>query len=99
MKIWLDDERPMPEGYDQHCRNAESAIEAIKSGIVDEISLDHDLGNDVLNGYDVAKFIEKETLLGNLNYIRCKVHTQNPIGRKNIVCALQNVARYWMSKL
>ena len=96
MKIWLDDERPMPEGYDQHCRSAESVIKAIKSGVVNEISFDHDLGEYALTGYDVAKFIEKETLAGRLNYIRCRIHTQNPVGRKNICAALQSIARYWM---
>lgn len=97
--LWLDDERPMPGYYTHHCKTAQEAIDLLKTGKVVSISLDHDLGADSDNtntGYYVACFIEKETILGRLPEIRTmRVHTANPVGRKNICMALQHVKRYW----
>lgn len=62
MKLWLDDERPMPIGFDVHVKSAWHAIELLKCGHFDEVSLDHDLGDldgDIGDGYDVACFIEE----------------------------------------
>jgi len=94
MKIWLDDERPMPPYYDIHCKTGEEAIELIKQGKVTTISLDHDLG-DGITGYDVACFIEQAAFNNEIPPIRFRVHTQNIAGRKNICMALQNATRYW----
>ncbi len=44
MKVWPDDERPMPDGYDVHVRTASEAIDLLKTGQVTRMSLDHDLG-------------------------------------------------------
>jgi hypothetical protein len=94
MNIWLDDERPMPEGYDIHVKTAEEAIELLKSGKVTSISLDHDLGQDK-TGYDVAKWIEEAAYDGRLAPIHLVIHTQNVAGRANIAAALQNANRFW----
>ena len=98
MRVWLDDIRPAPNGW-IHVKTAPECIELLKGGKVTHISLDHDLGMDNWvspnNGYDVAKWIEENAYNGSLNKIKCRVHTQNPIGRKNICMALQNAFRYW----
>lgn len=44
MRIWLDDVREMPSGYDVHCRTVREIQELLKTGQVEEASLDHDLG-------------------------------------------------------
>jgi hypothetical protein len=44
MNIWLDDERPMPAGFDVHVKTAKDAIALLAQGNVTLISLDHDLG-------------------------------------------------------
>lgn len=44
MKIWLDDERPMPPEFDTLCRHPEQVINHIKNGNVELVSLDNDLG-------------------------------------------------------
>jgi hypothetical protein len=30
--LWLDDERPMPEGYTHHAKNAQEAIALLETG-------------------------------------------------------------------
>lgn len=98
MKIWLDDERPIPEGYDTYCRTAEQAIQFIKQGVVDEISLDNDLGTGYTEGKEVARFIERETLLGNLGRIKLRAHTSNVSARQDMHAAFRNIYKYWMNK-
>jgi len=45
MKVYLDDERSTPEGWTRVYWPAE-AIELLRTGEVEEISLDNDLGDD-----------------------------------------------------
>ncbi len=94
MKIWLDDERAMPPFYDVQVKTAEEAIEALKTKLVTHISLDHDLGEE-RTGYDVAKFIENRAFRDLLPPIEWAVHSQNPVGKKNITVAMSNADRYW----
>lgn len=100
--VWLDDERPMKDGYNVHVKTAQEAIELIKTGLVERISLDHDLGADVNGtGYDVAKFIEEGAYLYSQNDsngippIKVSLHSQNPVGRKQMAEACQNAYKYW----
>lgn len=96
VRMWLDDERPMPEGFDLHVRTAREAIEAIRSGRVVEASLDHDLGSEENGtGYDVAKFVEEAAFQGALAPMRVSVHSANPIGARNIQMCIDNANRYW----
>lgn len=97
MKLWLDDIRPMPKGFDKHVTNvtiAKSCI-AFPYDPVDEISFDHDLGEDNGTGYDVAKFIEEQAYLGNIPPIKWSIHSANPVGRKNIEAAMKKAEEYW----
>ncbi len=48
MKVYLDDERPVPNGW-MLVPWPEEAIGLLITGQVTEISLDHDLGDDVYN--------------------------------------------------
>lgn len=43
IKLWMDDERMAPPGW-VHAKNAEQAQAFLIQGDVDELSLDHDLG-------------------------------------------------------
>lgn len=94
MRVWLDDERPMPESFDTHAKTADECIELIKSGQVELVSLDHDLGMDFKTGYDVAKFIERYAYEGGKRFT-VLVHTQNTVGRRNICLARLNAERFW----
>jgi hypothetical protein len=67
VKVWLDDTRPAPEGW-VHVRTPEEAIELLRAGGVEGLSLDHDLGLDVeareRTGYDVLLWLEAEVAAG-----------------------------------
>ncbi len=97
MKLWLDDVRPMPTGFDAHVKTAFDAIVALGSGKFTEISFDHDLGDDRPDntGAGVAKWIEGAAYNGKLQRLKWAVHSDNPPGRKNIEMAMMRAERYW----
>ncbi len=98
MRVWLDDERPMPEMYTHHAKTADEAIALLATGKVDTISLDYDLGMEHAGnktGYDVARYIEENALNGNLKRIRLRVHTHSEKGRGKICKALQVADLFW----
>lgn len=98
MKLWLDDVRPAPPGW-VWCKNANDCmiLWAVFKNEVDEVSLDHDLGENVKTGYDVAKWVEREVVEeGFENFPVIHIHSANPVGRKNIEAALTSAARYSM---
>jgi hypothetical protein len=67
VRVWLDDERAAPAGW-VHVRTPEEAIELLRGGAVEELSLDHDLGLVVgkreRTGYDVLLWLEAEVAAG-----------------------------------
>ncbi len=94
MKIWLDDLRPVPQGY-EGAKSVNEAIalieEAEAQGIEIEIlDLDHDLGDYYSDGGDAIKLLdwlaERET------FYPVEIHTANPVGRAYMERML---ARYW----
>lgn len=94
-RVWLDDQRPMPEGYDTHVYTATEAINLLKSGAVTAISLDHDLGGpENGTGYDVAKWIEQAAYSGAPR-IEWQLHSSNPSGRANMRAALEQAEKFW----
>ena len=96
LKLWVDDERPMPEGFDLHVENADDAIQIVSTGKVSMISLDHDLGEkENGDGYEVAKFIEEAAYMGILNPMEMRVHSANPVGRKRIEMSIEKCNKYW----
>lgn len=111
MKLWLDDkcleefveiagnlvpnERFTPEGW-IGVTTAREAIRLLKTGEVEEISFDHDLGEQIHgDGYIVAKYIEKYAFNGTLNRMKWDIHSANPVGAKNITMAMQGAERWW----
>ena len=94
MKLWLDDIRPIPTGYDgaKSVNEAISMImEAEENGEEIEIlDLDHDLGNYYPDGGDAINLLdwlaERET------YYPIKIHTSNPVGRANMERIIE---RFW----
>lgn len=96
MKVYLDDERPTPEGW-HRVYTANEAITLLRAGVVEDISLDHDLGDDQKfgTGYDVASFIEEQAFLGEMNRVRWFIHSANPVGRANMKAALERADDFW----
>ena len=105
VKLYIDDERDLPESYAKAgyrlVRSGEVAIERIKYlGLenVTHISFDHDLGDGVLSGYDVAKYIEERVIVHGDPIPEMDVHSQNPPGARNIIAAIQSMQRFTEKK-
>ena len=95
MKVWLDDCRPMPKGYDLHVKTVEEAINVLKTGMVEEMSFDHDLDSLVETGYHVAVWVEKAAAEGSLKPFVWHVHSANVVGAMRIKKALEKANEYW----
>lgn len=61
MKLWLDDIRPAPEGW-EWVLTADDAIDAMRTGTVTHASLDNDLGEDQQEGRRVVYFMAENDL-------------------------------------
>lgn len=101
-QVWffLDDEREPPAQLDRHWsifRTGESMIAHIaRFGLPDGISFDHDLGEGIMSGHDVIKELVEMALDGNLPYtteLQYDVHSQNPVGAKNIHAAMNDLMK------
>lgn len=95
MRVWVDDVRPKPDDYDVWLKNADVTIRTLRTCCVTHLSLDHDLGDDVKTGYDVAKFIEEAAYKKILAPLEVVVHSANPVGRRNIERALDRARLFW----
>jgi len=94
MKVFLDDERETPQGWTRVYWPIE-AIKLLQSGQVEEISLDHDLGDDVRGtGYDVLLWIEEEVILKGFNPPVIKIHSANESARIKMQLAVRSIAMH-----
>lgn len=81
MKLYLDDERKTPVGWIRVFWPDE-AIAWLKTEMVTEISLDHDLGDDDRGtGYDVILWIENEVMTNNFIPPQINIHSANVSAR------------------
>lgn len=95
IKIWVDDERPAPEGYDFVAKSVCEAMMALTMAVYTQtnnerilLDLDHDAGEYRRYGGDYI------TILNFLEYIDQKIegydqilvhlHSANPVGVKNM---------------
>ncbi len=84
MKLYLDDERKTPVGW-VRVFWPEEAIAWLKTEMVTEISLDHDLGDDDRGtGYDVILWIENEVMTNNLIPPQIHIHSANVSARRKM---------------
>ena len=94
MLLYVDDLRDIPDGF-IGARTFDEAVQYLKTGNVELISLDHDLGCDdngveLKNGYDLVKWICNEGISIQTVYI----HTDNPVGRENMYETLKGAMRH-----
>jgi len=92
MKLWIDDVRPAPEGYDvwsMSVENAKQWIEVRESlgEPFELIDIDHDAGDYVCFGGDYIKLLDwlEET---SRNY-PIRIHSMNPVGVANMRAIIQ----------
>lgn len=94
MKLWLDDLRPVPYGYEgaKSVNEAKKLIqEAEHNGIeIEALDLDHDLGDYADQGGDAIRLLDWLAERGT--FYPVEIHTANPVGRVNMERIL---ARYW----
>lgn len=95
MKLYLDDERPTPSGWER-AYIAPEAIELLKTGKVTHLSLDHDLGpEEAGTGYDVCLWVEEQVFDRGFDFDNpfippvMTVHSANPVGRQRMESAIK----------
>lgn len=100
MKLWVDDERKMPEDFDIHAKSYVEALCAIQLKDITHVSLDHDLGTNpdgtlAKTGYDIIAQIERQIGKGGwwITIPTFAIHSANPVGRKNIQAAIDSIER------
>lgn len=98
MRVWLDDVRAAPDGW-VHVKTPEEAIDLLRSGQVEEISLDHDLGlatpESERTGYDVVAWLEEAVATGGWKHAvpEIHVHSANPVGWQRMEQAIKSIRR------
>jgi len=93
MKVYLDDERETPPGW-LRAYWPEEAIDLLKTGLVEEISIDHDLGHDARGtGYDVILWIEEAAATRGIHPPIIHVHSANPSAREKMERGIESIAK------
>ena len=91
MRVYLDDERATPDGWIR-VYWPEEAIELLESGQVEEISLDHDLGDDAHGtGYDVVLWIEEAVAVRGFKPPRIHVHSANSSAKEKMLSGIRSI--------
>ncbi|MBB1151444.1 hypothetical protein H4K35_15260 [Myroides sp. NP-2] len=89
MKLYLDDLRPIPNEFIGVRTYTEFINYINQNGLPDFISFDHDLGLEE-SGFDCAKWLVNYCLDKKIGLPEFTVHSQNPVGKKNIESLLNN---------
>jgi hypothetical protein len=98
MKVFLDDERPAPEGWVRVYWPSE-AIALLETGRVITISLDHDLGDDAKGtGYDVVLWVEEAVRLRGFVPPRMQVHSANTAACQRMLAGIEAIEQVVMAK-
>ena len=94
MKVFLDDERTAPAGWVQ-VRWPEDAIALLKTGEVEALSLDHDLGDDERGtGYTVLLWLEEQVLVHGMRPpTEIFVHSANTSARQKMEAAIAAIRK------
>ena len=96
IKLFLDDTRPAPEDW-VRVYTAQQAIDYLKTGEVQQLSLDHDLGPEDIagTGYQVLEWIEREVHLHAFKPPTViKVHSANPPAAERMRQAIAAIEEY-----
>jgi len=94
MRVYLDDERATPDGWVRVFWPSE-AIALLETGEVEELSLDHDLGDDERGtGYDVVLWIEEAVFLRGFKPPKIHVHSANSSAREKMLAGIQSIQQH-----
>ena len=95
MKVYLDDERQTPDGW-VRVYWPDEAVRLLETGQVQEISLDHDLGEEgptARTGYDVVLWLEEQVATMGFTPPKVVVHSANPPARTRMESGITSIAR------
>ena len=102
MKLFLDDERPVPEGW-AGARWPSDVVHLLQSGTVTHVSLDHDLGDAEAaaregrverTGYDVLVWLEEQVFAdAGFPVPELSIHSANAAGRERMTRAIESIER------
>lgn len=102
LKLWIDDLRPAPDGYDEHAHSVNEAKAMIldweeyyhrvaeccgKEYEIELIDIDHDSGDYAHDGGDYIKLLDWLEATGRNYPIR--IHSMNPVGIQNMRAIIQ----------
>jgi len=98
VKVYLDDERKTPIGWERTYTVAET-IGLLRTGYVTHLSLDHDLAVEHYSGdysksetgYDVLLWLEERVFHGFLPPPVIEVHSMNPAGKARMLQAIERI--------
>lgn len=105
--LFIDDERSPPRNDGRNwvvARDWEDVMMSLRiHGMPGYISFDHDLGDQKHTGYDIAKYLVELDMAGDPDFalpddFDYYVHSQNPIGKRNIEAYLDNYLEFKRSK-
>ena len=91
MKLWIDDVRPVPEGYKwrksvntakRFIMEMELMNKPFNSAPIEVIDIDHDAGDFASDGGDYIKLLDWLEETGRNYPIR--IHSYNPVGVQNM---------------
>ncbi len=99
VRMWLDDERPPPDGWNYWAKDAATAravVELASQGKhrLEAIGFDHDLGCGG-DAHVVALDVEFGAFYGDLPRMRWEVHSMNPAGAARIEATMRSADRFW----
>ncbi len=95
MRLFIDDERFPPDDGNEWfiARSYKDAVAWMTNHRITYISIDHDLGDGVPTGADIVNWMIEHDLDTGGRFIpenfQFYVHSQNPVGKENIISKLE----------
>ncbi|QIN82783.1 hypothetical protein GBA63_09070 [Rubrobacter tropicus] len=90
VRLWLDDLRPVPDGW-TWVKTVEEAVSLIENGRVAEASLDHDLGEGTQEGHRLVLWMAEHGLWPSE---AISVHSSNPPGAERMCAVIERYGPY-----
>lgn len=98
MKLWIDDERPMPKEFTHWARSSDEAVLhllAHADGPIDLVSFDHDLGGTTSD--DTSRPVLMWMIENAVWPKEIRFHTANPVGYDWLLGTAKRYAPKWVN--
>lgn len=93
MKLYLDDTRITPEGWERSY-TVEETIQQLQTRTVTHLSLDNDLGEGLLEGYKTLDWLE-QTVYEDPSFPipEITIHSSNASRKQSMLLAIESIKR------